>query len=62
MTAEIRVKAFHMKPQEHEIYLQNSRPLQVYEKRIKKLLLKGHGKITIFALSSAMRKAVILAQ
>jgi hypothetical protein len=61
-STDILIKAFHLKAKENEIYVKNSRPIMVYEKRIKKLLLKGIKEIYIYGLSSSIRKAIILVQ
>ena len=62
MVKQTMIKAFHLKAKENEIYLKNTRPLLAYKKRIKKLLLKGTKIIKIYALSSAIRKAIIMVQ
>lgn len=56
----IKIPSFHPKPLENEIYIKNDRPLAVYIKRAKKLALKGFKCIKIYALSSALRKSIIL--
>ncbi len=54
------ISSFRDKIKETEIYIQTNRPYQVYLKRIKKLILKQKEEVTIKAMSSAMRIAMLV--
>jgi len=58
--ALVKVKPIHRKVTETDMYIIHSRPLSVYSKRIRKLILKNHSKFTIHALGAAINKAITL--
>lgn len=58
----VKIKAFHAKPKENDLYIQFQRPLAVYRRRVRRLVLKGFTEFELHAMGASIRKAFQLLQ